>query len=795
MNYCSSGRSYQPSMRAVLVVALSASCLAVSTTLASPLPPSTGGPARQDARHVLKGGAVYTHESLRKFASVWGHDSAAHGVDYIQVSALRRLDLMQALHDSTRSERCVEALKEVIEARAQLKMWALQMDYSSVALPEAVLSGRMSHLGDFDACIGALDAMYCLVDVEIRPMSAVGAHPHRLDEKSPFDFSNGSNATLWDVLRTSGNRRRYRRDWQQWAMCLPAECGRRGALSDLQKNPKAHHGLADLSHHLGEALASAVNPIGEALGVQLRLHIEPTDCYNPPSPGDPNYSPLYRPLFLFGSFFILLFPALTIAASVKEMWFNNRADKAGFFILTFSIRNNTIKLLRKQETEIHAIQGIRVLATIGVIAGHRAYFPLIGPVLNPAWFEPTFRAPIEMVFINGHIIVASFFVISAFLEARSWLKVFDEMVQISASYVILSLVSRYLRLLPALAVMVAFEALWLEHLGSGPIWNQTVVKIASESCQTHWWTNLLFINNYVHPGCLLHTWFLAAVMQMSMVAPLVMLAAHRCSRRWKAQAALLPPLLSLAVASTVLYICTAAQGLLPATANVPMFMRGANMLFDANFVNQYLPAHTNAIPFTVGLVSGTLLYILSIKQWALSMAMRRYLFLSIPIGLALMIITVMLGMVYLMYEAQQPWLESLWAPARLITFSVAVACIIVSCALGCGGPFGRFLSCRPLIALGRLTYCVFLVHQSLITATSGAARQPLFLSWFSFIHAVTGDLFWSLIFGLLLHLCVEAPMVNVLKTAMAALAAYQVPVLGGLDHAGLPASHDVVTRF
>lgn len=54
------------------------------------------------------------------------------------------------------------------------------------------------------------------------------------------------------------------------------------------------------------------------------------------------------------------------------------------------------------------------------------------------------------------------------------------------------------RLLPALAVVLAVEVLWVDKLGSGPTWNQVVGK-AVQDCRSYWWSHLLFINNYTHP--------------------------------------------------------------------------------------------------------------------------------------------------------------------------------------------------------------------------------------------------------------------------------------------------------
>lgn len=51
------------------------------------------------------------------------------------------------------------------------------------------------------------------------------------------------------------------------------------------------------------------------------------------------------------------------------------------------------------------------------------------------------------------------------------------------------------RFAPLYYFMVWFHANGLYRLGSGPVWPG--LKIEVENCQKNWWTNILFINNYV----------------------------------------------------------------------------------------------------------------------------------------------------------------------------------------------------------------------------------------------------------------------------------------------------------
>lgn len=54
----------------------------------------------------------------------------------------------------------------------------------------------------------------------------------------------------------------------------------------------------------------------------------------------------------------------------------------------------------------------------------------------------------------------------------------------------------YFRLMPVYGLMIAFHTFVLLHLADGPLWKKIAIQ-ESDYCQNNWWSNLLFINNYV----------------------------------------------------------------------------------------------------------------------------------------------------------------------------------------------------------------------------------------------------------------------------------------------------------
>ena len=58
------------------------------------------------------------------------------------------------------------------------------------------------------------------------------------------------------------------------------------------------------------------------------------------------------------------------------------------------------------------------------------------------------------------------------------------------------LTSYCFRLTPAYGLIMLVLSTLLLHLGSGPLWNFMYVE--SQKCQESWWTNILYINNFVN---------------------------------------------------------------------------------------------------------------------------------------------------------------------------------------------------------------------------------------------------------------------------------------------------------
>lgn len=59
-------------------------------------------------------------------------------------------------------------------------------------------------------------------------------------------------------------------------------------------------------------------------------------------------------------------------------------------------------------------------------------------------------------------------------------------------------------------MMIGLYSTWFIKIGDGPLWMKRI-SLEQQRCQTSWWKNLLYINNYVGNDalCMFQSWYLA----------------------------------------------------------------------------------------------------------------------------------------------------------------------------------------------------------------------------------------------------------------------------------------------
>ncbi|KMQ94164.1 nose resistant to fluoxetine protein 6-like protein, partial [Lasius niger] len=128
----------------------------------------------------------------------------------------------------------------------------------------------------------------------------------------------------------------------------------------------------------------------------------------------------------------------------------------------------------------------------------------------------------NMLVLNGNIVTDTFFLLSSIL--LSYTELLKKEQDPKRRFNVIRLyIHRYIRMLSPYAMTIGFYATLLDKLGTGPNWDASV-GTNKMYCRENWWTNLLYINNFVNVPrmCMSQSWYLATDMQLVWLSPLVL---------------------------------------------------------------------------------------------------------------------------------------------------------------------------------------------------------------------------------------------------------------------------------
>lgn len=102
-----------------------------------------------------------------------------------------------------------------------------------------------------------------------------------------------------------------------------------------------------------------------------------------------------------------------------------------------------------------------------------------------------------MILINGHTVIQTYFAISGFLLSIQFVQYKENQKDFSLVYFFKAIVYRYTRMTPIYGFMVFFHSTLLIYTQSGPMWRR-LAETERSFCRKNWWTNIFYLNNYVH---------------------------------------------------------------------------------------------------------------------------------------------------------------------------------------------------------------------------------------------------------------------------------------------------------
>lgn len=337
----------------------------------------------------------------------------------------------------------------------------------------------------------------------------------------------------------------------------------------------------------------------------------------------------------------------------------------------------------------------------------------------------------------------------------------------------LRLVARkILRFWPTYVCLIC-AAIVAPTLNDGPMWPEMVGRRLGDACRRNWWSNLLFINNYMPEAniCLPSSWYVSVLMQVLLVGCILALIARSVS---KLLGAIL--LAILIVASSVGSSFIAYTNKIPAP--VIRLDESFVMEMDAQVFSLFTATVSNLGPFLVGMIGGMLLLraqrnaaqsisraqspVMSNKSDMNKNASTSYaeLFGSCVLPFmsflcAMLIGACVLGSAFrLHYSAIDACLY--WGAHR-IAWSIFTGYIIHNCATGRLQLMADVLSLSSFKPLSKLIFVSFLVFPMLTQMHTGTVRDGLHVSSYNMLIIYVSRLVLTFASALCVHLLVEQP--------------------------------------
>lgn len=467
-----------------------------------------------------------------------------------------------------------------------------------------------------------------------------------------------------------------------------------------------------------------------------------------------------------------LLGVLIVLATIHEAYrtycginFDSNADgKLLSALHCFSTLSNGRKILSMKVSASSAkdnfgcIHGIRFFSTCWVVLGH-SWSLMPYKTMNPkAVLTDAYGLGMQTI-VNGSVSVDTFFLMSGLLVSFLLLRELDRTK--GKFNVGLFYLHRYLRLTPVYAVILGFVATLMVYLGTGPNWYN--VNLLSNACRISWWRQFLYINNLFpldpYHQCIGQAWYLAVDMQLFLLSPLFIYPLWR----WrKAGLAFLAFVATISYAT--IFTAYAIYDLPP--AYIPTRLDNLGTASDF-FDHYYLKPWTRAPPYLLGIWAGWYLHITKESPCRLSKTLTAMGWtISAAVGLA-----VVYGLAPYVDQSEMPDISStvsiIYGPLHRTAWACVIAWIIFACSRGYGGFVNRILSWKGFLPLGRLTYCVYLIHYDFLNVFYSAIRKQFYYNMLQQFTTSFGLIFISFGLAFVAAVTVEASFLNLEKLVFA----------------------------
>ncbi|XP_044262126.1 nose resistant to fluoxetine protein 6-like [Tribolium madens] len=653
---------------------------------------------RQSGQPLLK------YNTAKEEAKNMTGDDATGYESFVAYDLQILIDTLEVLNDT----QCSRDAMTVMEGIAKRALWALQMFDASSKFPVGLLHGNFYQLGNFDECIkvghnSPIRGQYCLASVELIKKPSDGRVARSFEKHK-------------DKPRHIFNRTMF------WSVCVPSSC----TVDEVRLIVKQLFTLA------------TKQPITVTLR-EDKCHVDKNE-------------PITALEIVYGCI-VGIFSVFIIFATVFHYCVKHNVESGSVVkdaIFCFSLIKTVGKFLTTKTSSLNleCLSGIKFISMLFIIAGHSFLFLVGGPVQNTDFYEEESRNVLNAIFVNSPLLVDTFLLVSGFLMCYLLLLELDK--RKGKINVLVLYIARYIRLTPSYLVVIGFYCTFLSRIGDGPLWDSRI-KNEQEKCQKSWWTNLLYVNNYVNTDnmCMFQSWYLAADYHLFIIAPFIIYPLWKFSKVGKTVLGL-----GVFISVAIPFIVTIVNKLDP---TLMIFAPEVYEITDNYyFKTAYIKTHMRAGSYFFGLFFGYLLYKLQSQGTKLSKRVIWFgWFLCTTCGITSMYSIVVFYAPEHQYNAVE---AAIYASLHRVAWCISIGWIMIACITKNAPIVNQFLSWKPFMPLSRLTYCAYLCNGFIEIYSLGLIRQGTYMGKFelgtkSLAHCV-------LTFGMAFVLCIffESPI-------------------------------------
>uniref|UniRef100_A0A1Y9IS55 Acyltransferase 3 domain-containing protein n=1 Tax=Anopheles merus TaxID=30066 RepID=A0A1Y9IS55_ANOME len=390
--------------------------------------------------------------------------------------------------------------------------------------------------------------------------------------------------------------------------------------------------------------------------------------------------------------------------------------------VSFSIQRNWYRLTSRSRDELNQklrfFQAFRFLTIVLIIFGHFSMLLSVTPTTNSEKLERIMHNVGSMILTNGGQITQTFLGMSGVLLGIKF---------------------------------CSFAEKRKGKLQTGPLWSW-IAKTEQIFCRRNWWTNLLYINNYVHADepCVQQAWYLGAEFQIFIIALIVLVTIVKIPR---AKVLILGLVLLAGYVIPALFIY---YHKLEGTYLITLEAQRYLLWYDKYYLHAYIPTHINFGNYIQGVLTG--LVYCELQKRSINLAQSKAF--STVWHLTIVILPLSWLPSYMFYVNDFPT-PSIWMAAYFIMtknlYGFGIGIIILGCIYGVNGVVKRMLNYPFFEPLGRLTYGAFLVHPFVMRFMFASVRAPAHYSDLLTLSLVFGATVMSYLMALVLCLLIELP--------------------------------------